>query len=209
VKDQFLAAIKQIEERDTILNDQAGYHLNMAQLYQQLCQGATVGRSEGSMANYWRRKAERASILAVRIEDRNPNARYQLGMHLQSLAKTAQSQGRTADAKNLFAGAKLAFRGAIKANPEMALPNLFLARLYYDEKKFAESIPLFEKARGILEREQIDPALLSEIFMLLGDAYGRTGNFSKAQARLERAILLAPDYKYPQDLLKKYQNLEP
>ncbi len=86
-------------------------------------------------------------------------------------------------------------REVIKQNPSNILAQIYLGQSLYMQKKYAESIAPFERAR---ELEASGMKLNSDQHRILIDqlviAYGISGNLKKVHALLDEAIRQDPDY---------------
>lgn len=86
-------------------------------------------------------------------------------------------------------------RELVKQNPSNILAQIYLGQSLYMQKKYAESVGPFEKAR---ELEASGMKLNSDQHRILVDqlviAYGISGNFKKVHALLDDAIRQDPDY---------------
>jgi predicted Zn-dependent protease len=94
-----------------------------------------------------------------------------------------------------YAAAERDCRQIIKQNPSNILAQIYLGQSLYMQKKYAEAIAPFEKAR---ELEASGMKLNSDQHHILTDqlviAYGISGNLKKVHALLDEAIRQDPDY---------------
>lgn len=94
-----------------------------------------------------------------------------------------------------YAAAERDCREILKQNPSNILAQIYLGQSLYVQKKYAESVAPFEKAR---ELEAGGMKLNSDQHRILVDqlviAYGISGNLKKAHALLDEAIRQDPDY---------------
>jgi len=94
-----------------------------------------------------------------------------------------------------YAAAERDCRDVIKQNPSNIFAQIYLGQSLYMQKKYAESIAPFEKAR---ELETSGMKLNSDQHRILIDqlviAYGISGNLKKVHALLDDAIRQDPDY---------------
>ncbi len=87
-------------------------------------------------------------------------------------------------------GARAAFEGAAKTDAANPLPLLALARMENDGAYPAKAAALFERALGILPK---DDARMADTLMQLGAAWSAAGEPAKAAQAWERVAALAPD----------------
>jgi predicted Zn-dependent protease len=94
-----------------------------------------------------------------------------------------------------YAAAERDCRELVKQNPSNILAQIYLGQSLYMQKKYAESIAPFDKAR---ELEASGLKLTSDQHHILIDqlviAYGISGNLKKVHALLDDAIRQDPDY---------------
>jgi predicted Zn-dependent protease len=94
-----------------------------------------------------------------------------------------------------YAAAERDCREIIKQNPSNILAQIYLGQSLFMQKKYAESIAPFEKAR---ELEMKGVKLSSDQHRILVDqlviAYGISGDLKKAHTLLDDAIRQDPDY---------------
>ena len=94
-----------------------------------------------------------------------------------------------------YAASERDCREILKRNPSNILAQIYLGQSLYMQKKYAESVAPFEKAR---ELEASGMKLNSNQHRILIDqlaiAYGISGNLKKVHALLDEAIRQDPDY---------------
>ena len=94
-----------------------------------------------------------------------------------------------------YAAAERDCREIVKQNPSNIVAQVYLGQSLYMQKKYAESVPPFEKAR---ELEAGGMKLNSDQHRIVIDqlviAYGISGNLKKVHALLDDAIRQDPDY---------------
>jgi tetratricopeptide (TPR) repeat protein len=86
--------------------------------------------------------------------------------------------------------ARAAFESAAKADPASPLPPLAMGRMELEHARPREAAVSFEKALGILPK---DDARVQDALMQLGAAWGAAGEPGKAADVWERMVALAPD----------------
>lgn len=108
-----------------------------------------------------------------------------------SLADRALQEYRAGE----YAAAERDCREVVKQNPSNIFAQIYLGLSLYMQKKYAESVAPFEKAR---ELEASGMKLNSDQHHILLDelviAYGISGNLKKVHALLDEAIRQDPDY---------------
>jgi len=94
-----------------------------------------------------------------------------------------------------YAAAERDCRELVKQNPSNILAQIYLGQSLYMQKKYAETIAPFEKARaleagGIKLNSSQHHILIDQLVI----AYGISGNLQKVHALLDEAIRQDPDY---------------
>ena len=94
-----------------------------------------------------------------------------------------------------YAAAERDCRELLKQNPSNILAQIYLGQSLYMQKRYAESIPPFEKARALeasgMKLNSVQHHILIDQLVI---AYGISGNLKKVHALLDEAIRRDPDY---------------
>ncbi len=94
-----------------------------------------------------------------------------------------------------YAAADRDCREIIKQNPSNILAQIYLGQSLYMQKKYAQSVAPFEKARDLeASGMKLNPDQHRILVDQLVIAYGISGNLKKAHSLLDDAIRQDPDY---------------
>ncbi len=94
-----------------------------------------------------------------------------------------------------YAAAERDCREIIKQNPSNILAQIYLGQSLYMQKKYAQSVAPFEKARDLeASGMKLNPDQHRILVDQLVIAYGISGNLKKAHSLLDDAIRQDPDY---------------
>ena len=90
---------------------------------------------------------------------------------------------------------------ALRLDPESYEVNAAAASWYYSMRRFAEAIPFYEKAAGIVETEVYVAGMVVSCYKAIGDTEGARRAAHRALARAEKAVALEPDNGYAMGFL--------
>lgn len=120
---------------------------------------------------------DRAADHARLVLDRDPSGAHEL------LARVALARGRHQEA---LAEARL----AQEADPALPLPSFIQGVILYDARRFAEALPLLQRAAAGLQPRRLT---LRDLHFTLGDSLAHLGRYAEAEVEFRQELALFPE----------------
>lgn len=157
------------------------------------------------VGKYWRKKEDLTRALhyyELCVQSFPSNARFHVLYGSVALARSAQADVEPARRAELEAQAEASLRKAVELQPEMALAQRHLGRLFMMQNNFDEAIPLY---KALISKAENQPTVSD------WEAYGvsclQAGQWSEAVRALERVRSVDPDARVRHPLGAAYMGV--